>query len=175
MTAIESIDRQIVDLLMEDGRMSCAEIARRIGPISERTVRYRLERLVQRGVIQVVAIPNPQALGYSVIADVFLQVEPASIMDVARRVAQLECVSYVSCSMGEQDVSIQVVARDTSEVYALVTEVIANIPGVRKTTTLLVPRILKDVYQWHIPADESPTAKPGSRRARETGPGARRA
>ncbi len=156
MTAIEPIDRQIVDLLMEDGRMSCAEIARRIGPVSERTVRYRLERLIKRGVVQVVAIPNPKALGYSVIADVFLQVEPASIMDVAQRLATLESVSYVSCSLGEQDVSVQVVARDNAEVYALVTEVIAHIPGVRKTTTLIVPRVLKDVYQWRIPSEAEP-------------------
>lgn len=140
---------------MEDGRMPCAEIARKIGAISERTVRYRLGRLLERGIVQIVAVPNPKALGYSVVADVFLQVEPGSIMEVARRVSQLERVSYVSCSLGEQDVSIQVVARDTSEVYAFVTEVIANIPGVRKTTTLLVPRILKDVYQWRIPAQDN--------------------
>lgn len=153
MAALEAIDRQIIDLLMQDGRMSCAEMARRIGPVSERTVRYRLERLIRRGVIQVVAIPNPRALGYTVIADVFLQVDPAMIMDVARRLAELEFVSYVSCSLGEQDVSVQLVARDNAEVYTLVTEVIAHIPGVRKTTTLIVPRILKDVYQWRIPSE----------------------
>lgn len=166
MTAIELLDRQIVDLLMEDGRMSCAEIARRIGPVSERTVRYRLERLIRRGVVQVVAIPNPRALGYSVIADVFLQVDPAMIMDVAQRLAALEFVSYVSCSLGEQDVSVQVVAHDNAEVYALVTEVIANIPGVRRTTTLIVPRILKDVYQWRIPLrDATPSGANGAARS----------
>lgn len=150
---IRPIDRQIVDLLMEDGRMPCAEIARRLGDVSERTVRYRLDRLIGRGVIRVAAIPNPKALGFGVIADVFIHVEPAAIAEVARRMTEFAQISYVSCSMGESDISVQVVGRDNAEVYAFVTDVIARTPGVRKTTTLIVPVILKDVHQWRIPPD----------------------
>lgn len=151
MTTIPSLDRQIVDLLMEDGRMPCAEIARRIGLVSERTVRYRLDRMFEQGLLRVAAIANPKALGYNVIADVFLEVEPGAILEVARQMSTYDCVSYVGCSMGDVDVSIQVVAHDNAEVYAFVTEVVANVPGVKKTTTLIVPVILKDVYQWRIP------------------------
>lgn len=153
MAAIALLDKRIVDLLMEDGRMPCAEIARRIGNVSERTVRYRLDRMVRQGLLQLVAIPNPKALGYSVIADVFLEVEPGAILEVARRMADYECVSYVGCSMGDVDVSIQVVAHNNDEVYTFVTEVVANVPGVRKTTTLVVPVVLKDIYQWRIPSN----------------------
>ena len=49
------------------------------------------------------------------------------------------------------DVSIQVVGKDTAEIYRFVTEVIGKMPGVRKTTTSIVPIVLKDVYQWRIP------------------------
>jgi hypothetical protein len=45
-----------------------------------------------------------------------------------------------------------VLAKDASEIYRLVTEVIGKIPGVRKTTTSIVPVVLKDVYQWRIPS-----------------------
>jgi len=58
----------------------------------------------------------------------------------------------VACAIGESDVSIQIFARDNVEVYRFVTEVIGKIPGVRKTTTSIVPIVLKDVYQWHVPA-----------------------
>jgi Lrp/AsnC family transcriptional regulator for asnA, asnC and gidA len=151
MSSIPALDRQIVDLLMEDGRMPCAEIARRIGQVSERTVRYRLDRMFEQGLLKVAAIASPKALGYNVIADVFLEVEPSAILEVARRMATYDCVSYVGCSMGDVDVSIQVVGHDNAEVYSFVTKVVANVPGVRKTTTLIVPLILKDVYQWRIP------------------------
>ena len=65
--------------------------------------------------------------------------------------AEYDCVSYVACSIGENDISIQVVGHDTNEVYQFVTDVIGKIPGVRKTTTSIVPLVLKDVYQWRIP------------------------
>jgi Lrp/AsnC family transcriptional regulator for asnA, asnC and gidA len=152
MSQIDEVDRKIVDLLIEDGRMPCAEIARRLGSVSERVVRYRLDRLVAAGIIHIGAIPNPKSIGYNVVADVFLQVDAASVLEVARKLTEYECISYVGCSMGESDISTQVVARDNDEVYRFVTEVIATIPGVRKTSTVIVPIVLKDVYQWRIPS-----------------------
>ncbi len=135
--------------------MPCAEIARRLGSVSERVVRYRLDRLVTAGLIHVGAIANPKALGYLVAADVFIQVDAASVLDVARKLTQYECISYVGCSMGETDISTQVYALDNAEVYSFVTEVIAKLPGVRKTSTVIVPLVLKDVYQWRIPSSRS--------------------
>jgi len=152
MSIIDKIDLEIVDLLLEDGRMPAAEIARRLGGISQRVVRYRIDRLIKENMISVCAIPHPQAFGFNVIADVFLEVEPGAIMDVATALAQNEFVSYVACSIGENDISVQVVARDNAEVYAFATQVIGKLPGVRKTTTSIVPVKLKDVYQWRIPS-----------------------
>jgi Lrp/AsnC family transcriptional regulator for asnA, asnC and gidA len=83
---------------------------------------------------------------------VFIEVEPGHVMNVARHMMDYACVSYVACSTGDRDLSIQVVARDNAELYRFVTEVVGNVPGVRKTSTILVPVILKDVYEWRIPA-----------------------
>ena len=152
MYEIDDVDLKIVNLLMEDGRMPASEIARVLGGVSERAVRYRIERMVEENLVRISAIVNPKMFGYSIIADVWLEVEAASILEVARKVTEFECVSYVACAIGESDVSIQVFARDNVEVYRFVTEVIGKIPGVRKTTTSIVPIVLKDVYQWHIPA-----------------------
>jgi Lrp/AsnC family transcriptional regulator for asnA, asnC and gidA len=150
----DSLDRAIVDLLIQDGRMSCTEIARRIGHVSERSVRYRIDRMVKRGVIRISAVVSPKAVGFPVTADVFIEVEPGHIMDVARKLKALETVSYVACSTGETDVSIQIVARNNDELYDFVTQVIARVRGVRKTTTVLLPVILKDVHQWSIPLSQ---------------------
>ncbi len=131
--------------------MPASEVARRIGGISERVIRYRIERIINEGYIQISAINNPKSLGFIVTADVFLEVESNSILDVAKKAAEYDCVSYVACSIGENDISIQVVGHDTNEVYQFVTDVIGKIPGVRKTTTSIVPLVLKDVYQWRVP------------------------
>jgi Lrp/AsnC family transcriptional regulator for asnA, asnC and gidA len=153
MYEIDKTDIKIINLLMENGRMPASEMARRIGGISERVVRYRIARIVKEGYIQISAITNPKSLGYTVTADVFLEVESSSILDVAKRTSEFDCVSYVACSIGENDISIQVVGHDTNEVYNFVTEVIGKIPGVRKTTTSIVPLVLKDVYQWRVPKE----------------------
>jgi Lrp/AsnC family transcriptional regulator for asnA, asnC and gidA len=152
MYEIDEIDLSIVNLLMEDGRMPASEVARVLGGVSERAVRYRIERMVEENLVRISAIVNPKMFGYSIIADVWLEVEADSILEVSRKVTEFECVSYVACAIGESDVSIQVFARDNVEVYRFVTEVIGKIPGVRKTTTSIVPIVLKDVYQWHVPA-----------------------
>ena len=152
MYKIDNIDFEIVNMLMEDGRMRAAEIARRLGNKSERAVRYRIDRMIENKVIRLSAIVNPKGLGMNVVADVLLEVEADSILSVAKSMTEYENVSYVACSIGETDISVQVMAVDTAEVYRFVTEVIGKTPGVRKTTTSIVPLVLKDVFQWRIPA-----------------------
>ncbi len=153
MVKLDRMDKQISDLLIENGRMSCAEISKRITGITERAVRYRIERLIRNGIITIHGNVNARGLGLHVFADVFIEVEPAQVQEIARRIAEYEMVSYVACSTGETDISIQVFARDNRDLYQFVTEVIGRIPGVRKTHTSLVPLIIKDDHVWHIPTN----------------------
>jgi len=151
MYNFDKTDVKIVNVLLEDGRMPASEIARRIGDISERAVRYRIDRMVEAGIVQVSAVAKPQAFGLTTIADVWMEVESDRILEVAKKMAGYDNVSYVACGIGESDVSIQVVAKDTAEIYQFITEVVRKVPGVRKTTTSIVPLIIKDVYQWRVP------------------------
>ena len=151
MYEFDRTDIKIVNLLLEDGRMSASEMSRRMGDISERSIRYRIDRMIDEGVIQISAVVSPEALGFTIKADVWLEVESDLILDVARKMAAFENVTYVACGIGQNDISIQIVAKDTAEIYYFVTEVIRKVTGVRKTTTSIVPIIIKDVYQWRVP------------------------
>lgn len=151
MYNFDKTDIKIVNILLDDGRTPASEIARRIGDISERAVRYRIDRMVDAGIIQISAVAKPQAFGLTTIADIWLEVESDRILEVAKKMAAFDNVSYVACGIGESDVSIQVVAKDTAEIYQFITDVVRKVPGVRKTTTSIVPLIIKDVYQWRIP------------------------
>lgn len=155
MSKFDKTDRLIINMLVEDGRASSAEIARQLGDVTERTVRYRIDRLLREGFIQICAVPNPKLLGFNVTADVFIEVESDQIFEVARSLAEHECISYVAFSIGEMDVSVQIVAGSTDEVYSFVTEVIRKILGVRKTTTSIVPMVLKDIHHWRVPESAS--------------------
>ena len=153
MYNIDNLDLKIVNLLLENGRLSATEIARQIKDASERVVRYRIDRMIEENVIRISAVVNPKALGLDIYADIWIEVESDKILEVAKKLAENENVTYVASSLGENDVSIQVVAKDTEEIYRFVTEVVRKIPGVKKTVTSIVPIILKDIYQWRIPMD----------------------
>jgi len=150
MYKFDKTDAKIVNLLLEDGRMSASEMSRRVGDTSERLIRYRIERMINAGVIQIGAVVNPDVLGLTVRADISIEVE-SDVLEIAKKLAEFENVTYVACGIGQNDVSIQLVAKDTAEIYYFVTEVVRKLPGVRKTTTSIVPIVLKDVYQWRIP------------------------
>jgi Lrp/AsnC family transcriptional regulator for asnA, asnC and gidA len=153
MYKIDDIDIQIANLLVEDGRLSSAEIARQVGGISERAARYRIERMIREGIIQVRAIANPNYAGLTVMANVWLQVEADAIGDVARHLGGFSCITQISNSIGEVDLSLVVVGRNAAEIYDFVTQVIGKTPGVRKTTTSIVPQILKAAHEWKFPAN----------------------
>ena len=139
----DATDLAIINLLMEDGRLSAAEIAVRISGISERTVRNRLNALIERSLIRVGALPDPTALGRMVYADVMIQVEPGQIIDVARRLVDYDCVNYVACITGDNDIAIQVTSPTIAELYEFVSSHVGNLPHVRKTNTTVIPIILK--------------------------------
>jgi Lrp/AsnC family transcriptional regulator for asnA, asnC and gidA len=151
MYKVDEIDIRIANLLVEDGRMSSAEVARLIGGISERAARYRIERMIREGVIQVCAIANPQAVGYSILANVWLQVDSDVVAEVAKKLTAYDCVLHVAYAIGETDINLQIVGHDAASVYEFVTQVIGKTPGVRKTTTSIVPRVLKGAHQWKFP------------------------
>ena len=140
---INATDIAIIRLLTEDGRLSSSEIAKRIGNISERTVRNRLNALIERSLIRVGALPDPAALGPMVIADVMIQVQPGKVMDVAKRLVEYDAVNYVACITGENDIALQISAPTIVELYKFVSTHIGTLSFVRKTSTTMIPMVLK--------------------------------
>jgi DNA-binding Lrp family transcriptional regulator len=152
---LDATDRRIVALLVHEPRAGVAQISRALGGHSERAVGYRLKRLLSDAVVQVSAVVDPRALGFVVIADVFIEVAPGEVERVARQLVDFQHVTYVAASIGKGDLSIQVCARDSDELQRIVSEEIASPPGVVRTRIALVPWKLKDVYDWQIPEDRA--------------------
>lgn len=153
MDKLDRIDWKIITLLNEDGRMPSAEIARRVGNVSARTITNRIEALTRKGIINIRAVVNPKSVGYGVLADVFIEVEPGRVREVAEIVAEFSQVSYVACATGDTDISISVRARSIEELFEFVTEKLGKIPGVRRTQTYLLPLKIKDLDTWLPPKE----------------------
>jgi len=147
----DRIDWKIIALLNEDGRMSVAEIARQLSDVSARTVSNRIKVLTEQCIINIRSIVNPEAVGYGVLADVFIEVEPGHVRGVAEHIADLPQVSYAACATGDTDVIISVRARNINELYDFVIETLGKIPGVQHTQTIPLPYKIKSVVRWMPP------------------------
>ncbi len=147
----DDFDWQIIKLLNDDGRMPSAEIARILGDVSARTVTNRINALTENGIINIRAVVDPEAVGYGVMADVFVEVEPGLVREVAELAAQFPQSSYVACSTGECDVSISLRVRSIEELFEFVTDKLGKIPGVRRTQSFILPVKIKDLDTWLPP------------------------
>jgi len=144
-------DWKIIAILNEDGRISSAEIARQLGDVSARTVTNRINGLTEQGIINIRSIVNPDMVGYGILADVFIEVEPGNLQSMAEHLADLPQISYVACATGDTDVIISVRARNINELYDFVIETLGKIPGVRHTRTFLLPLKIKNIATWMPP------------------------
>jgi Lrp/AsnC family transcriptional regulator for asnA, asnC and gidA len=152
----DALDWQIIRLLMDDGRLSSADISRKLGDVSPRTVTNRIEVLTQDGIINIRSIVNPDKIGYCVLADVFIEVEPGETRTVADDLSKFPQISYIALATGDTDIIISVRAQEIDELYNFVIETIGKIPGVRHTKTFPMPLGLKDITSWLPPEIKYP-------------------
>jgi Lrp/AsnC family transcriptional regulator for asnA, asnC and gidA len=144
---INELDLKLLALLSENGRVSSAEMARITGA-SERTVANHVTNLIEKGVISLVGIVNRQFFGYEVVADIFCQVEAADLEETAKEISKFPEVSYVAISFGDRDISVQVMSKSTKDVHDFVVKKLSRVPGIVRTTTLIVPTVIKDIFEW---------------------------
>jgi Lrp/AsnC family transcriptional regulator for asnA, asnC and gidA len=136
MMEMDDLDKKIIELLQRDGRASNARIARDVG-VSEGTVRRRLRRLVQDEIIRVVAVPDPEKMGYSTIALVGIQADPDKIDDVARLLTLMDETQYVSLTTGSFDIFIWVALPSSEALGVFLRRKVGMTPGIRRTETFV--------------------------------------
>ncbi len=142
-------DRAIVKILMEDGRASNARIARDVS-VSEGTVRRRLRRLVDEDVINIVAVPNLDKMGYSTVALIGLQTAPGHLDTVADAITAMERVHYVAITTGAFDVFAWLGMESTEDLGVFLRTKIGSIPGITRTETFVNLTIKKLTYDLDL-------------------------
>jgi len=148
---VDDLDRDILKCLIEDARMPAAEIARRIGDVPPRTVRSRLARLLDSGLVSIHAGAVPEALGLGIRADIVIDVDPGRMNDVAERLCELDQVCYVALSTGDFDISAAFVTTDIESFRKFVTETIHKIPGIARTRVNVLTKVFKRSCDWPFP------------------------
>ena len=152
MAKFDKLDRDIMVYLQQDGRMQSSKIADRL-QISERTVRNRIDRLVKNHAIHPTIVVNWKAFGYQTAVDIFLEVELPRMNEIGEALRQQPEVNYIAFSTGDQDISIQAVLKSNDDLQNFIQR-LSEIPGIRRTKTVLVPRINKHTHDWIPPIED---------------------
>jgi Lrp/AsnC family transcriptional regulator for asnA, asnC and gidA len=144
---VDETDRGILRQLQDDGRRSFREIARAVG-VSERTVRTRVRRMQEAGVLRFLAFIDPRQLEHQVLALVLLRVQAQAHDRIVETLTSWQEVSYVSTLLGRADIYAQVVCRDDEELWHLVGRRIRGLDGVLETETMTEMRVHKFRYAY---------------------------
>jgi Lrp/AsnC family transcriptional regulator, regulator for asnA, asnC and gidA len=144
---LDRIDECIIAHMRRDGRISNRDLARAAG-VNEATVRARIRRLETTEAIRVVAMVDLLSAGFNFVAPVGIQVRGRPVAAVGADLAKIPQVLTVAVVIGQQDLEIQVVARDLPELAEILTELVARTNGVGRITPGLALQILKYESTW---------------------------
>lgn len=151
--SVTSTDRAIIRLLQQNARISYAELSRATN-IPESTVRRRMERLQQRGIIQFAMLAEPDKLGYEIRAMIGLRVELQKLNEIAEVLNDLDEIIFAAFLTGSFDVMIQVVVQSQEALVRFLTDKVARIDGVRSSETFVMPWVIKPITSWVLPEYE---------------------
>jgi len=145
--AVSALDKRIIEHLQSDGRRPFTQIAAELG-VSEASVRARTNRLIERGILQVVGVTDPLKLGFQQMAMIGIRCESSKLIEVAERLAAMPEVDYVVITAGSYDLLIETVCEDNEALLVFLAERLRTIDGVRETETFVYLRLVKQTYQY---------------------------
>ncbi|MFZ1994674.1 MAG: Lrp/AsnC family transcriptional regulator [Solirubrobacteraceae bacterium] len=143
---LDEIDAAVIALLQEDGRRPYGDIGAAVG-LSEAATRQRVHRLRQSGLMRIVAVTDPVALGRGVVATIGLRVS-GDTREAAARLARIAEIEYVVVTAGTYDVIVEVVCASEEELLGVLNDDIRSIAQVRHVETFMHLRTEKNVFAW---------------------------
>ena len=143
---LDSVAKRIIEQLQQDGRRSYASIAKAVG-LSEAAVRKRVQRLLDTGVVQIVAVTDPLQVGFERQALIGINIQ-GDVTAVADALAEIPEVDYVVITAGSFDLIAEVVCEDDDHLLDLLSSRIRILDGVTGTETFVYLKLRKQLYNW---------------------------
>jgi Lrp/AsnC family transcriptional regulator for asnA, asnC and gidA len=143
---LDAISLAIIEQLQEDGRRPYAAIGKAVG-LSEAAVRQRVQKLLDQGVMQIVAVTDPLTVGFRRQAMVGIHVE-GDVESVADALTSMSECEYVVMTAGSFDLMVEIVCEDDDHLLEVINRRIRAIPGVRSTESFVYLKLKKQTYMW---------------------------
>jgi Lrp/AsnC family transcriptional regulator for asnA, asnC and gidA len=144
---LDRLDCKLIRVLQTDGRMPNNAIAQELG-ISEHTVRRRLKRLIDDGIIRIVAVANPLDLGFEIAGNLKIHIDLKKTERVLENLKKIDSLIYVALTTGGTDVDADFIVRSLKEFHDLIYNQLSKIDGILSTETSLLVDLVKDKSDW---------------------------
>src|SRR5712691_6586442 len=142
---LDDTSKLIIEQLQQDGRRSYAAIGKAVG-LSEAAVRQRVQRLIDGGVMQIVAVTDPMMLGFHRQTMIGIKCE-GDLERVADHLAAMDEIDYVVITSGSFDLLVEVVCEDDDQLLEILSRV-RMAPTVTSTETFVYLKLRKQTYSW---------------------------
>ena len=142
---LDATDHAIIEALQQDGRMAYTKLGATVG-LSEAAARQRVQRLLDAGVMQVVAITNPLSIGYRRMAMIGVRTEGPSD-EIAETLQAMDDIDYLVITAGSFDLLCEVVMGNDADLLDL-TNRIRRVPGVVSTESFIYLDLVKQTYTY---------------------------
>ena len=154
---LDTLDRQLVDMLARDARVSNRRIAAELG-VTEGTVRGRIKRLQQDGLIAFTAITGFQMEQRARLAFINIQAEVDRVREVAQAIADIPSVNAVLITMGQFNITAMCLIDELDALVELASDHILAVNGVHHVQTSTAVRTIK--YNARMAKITKPAALP---------------
>jgi Lrp/AsnC family transcriptional regulator for asnA, asnC and gidA len=146
VAVLDDVSKAIIEQLQQDGRRPYATIGKAVG-LSEAAVRQRVSKLLETGVMQIVAVTDPLQVGFNREAMIGIEVD-GDMEAVADVLSLMDEISYIILTAGSFDIILEVVCEDDEALLEVINRKIRAIPGVRRTETVMYLKLRKQSYTW---------------------------
>ena len=146
---LDELDKRIIRLLQRNARVPNTEIGRSL-EVTETTIRNRVSRLLDEGLIEIVAVVDPKATEATISTFLLLTVSPPGVHEVAEQIKARAEVRYLSLVLGRGQIIVEAFFRDHAHLLSFQTDFVGAMPTVTEVETWLVVHVHKLSYEWEI-------------------------
>ena len=146
---LDELDKRVIRLLQDDGRMPNTEIARKLR-VSETTVRKRISQLVSRGLINIVAVPTPRAVGMNLSAIIGISILLPHMREISDQLKRQREVRYCGVSTGRYDIIVEAFFFDQQHFLDFISNRLGRMKGITGLETSIILDVVKFSYEWEI-------------------------
>jgi Lrp/AsnC family transcriptional regulator for asnA, asnC and gidA len=133
---IDLLDEGIIKLLAQDGRASSEMLAKKC-KVTPSTVRRRLNELIRKGMVRVIAVVDPKKVGYPLAAVIAYDVEHDKLDSAMKLLSNMHEVTWISTTTGRFDI-ISITRFDSTDgLSEFINKVMPNIEGLKESETFV--------------------------------------